>query len=132
MANEARVSLVGRLISEPKNSQYNNSTVLSFGVSVNTTKKQENSQYYETDIYNVSVWGKSAENLMQVLQKGTFVWVSGDMMMRTYKDRNGAEHTSPAVTASMVKVLAKGKTRDNAQPAPAAVETAEDDDNPPF
>lgn len=130
MANEARVSLVGNLIAEPKNSQYNNSTVLSFGVSVRTTKKQENSQYYESDIYNVSVWGKTAEYLMTVLQKGTMVWVEGDLMMRTYKNRDGQDRTTPAVTAAMVKVLAKGKGSKPAQTQ--NTETTEDDDNPPF
>lgn len=112
MANEARVSLVGNLISEPKNSVINNSTVLSFPVAVRTTKKQEGSQYYENDIYNVSVWGKSAEYLMQSLQKGTVVWVDGDLQMRTYKDRNGGDHTGPYVTASLVKPMTKYKIGD--------------------
>ena len=98
-------------------------------MSVRTTKKQENSQYYESDIYNVSVWGKPAEYLMTVLQKGTMVWVEGDLMMRTYKDRNGNDRTTPAVTAAMVKVLAKGK---GSKPAAPQNETTEDDDTPPF
>lgn len=110
MANDARTNLIGTLIAEPKTTQWNNSTVLSFSVSVRTTKKQEGSQYYDTDIYNVSVWGKQGENLLSTLQKGTQVWVEGDQMMRSYKNRNGETVTSPSINASSVKVLSKGKS----------------------
>lgn len=111
MANDARINLVGNVINEPKTNQWNNSTVLSFSVGVRTTKKQENSQYYESDIYNVSVWGKQGENLLTPLQKGTMVWVEGDLMMRSYKNRNNETVVSPSVNASMVKVLMKSKPR---------------------
>ena len=111
MANDARINLVGNVISEPKTNQWNNSTVLSFSVGVRTTKKQENSQYYESDIYNVSVWGKQGENLLASLQKGAMVWVEGDLMMRSYKNRNNETVVSPSVNASMVKILMKSKPR---------------------
>lgn len=109
MANDARINLVGNVINEPKTNQWNNSTVLSFSVGVRTTKKQENSQYYESDIYNVSVWGKQGENLLASLQKGTMVWIEGDLMMRSYKNRNNETVVSPSVNASMVKILMKSK-----------------------
>ena len=111
MANDARINLVGNVISEPKTNEWNNSTVLSFSVGVRTTKKKENSQYYESDIYNVSVWGKQGENLLASLQKGTMVWVEGDLMMRSYKNRNNETVVSPSVNASMVKILMKSKPR---------------------
>ena len=130
MPNDAHISLVGNLISDPKNSQYNDSTVLTFGVSVATTKKKENSQYYETDIYNVSIWGKSGEFLMDKIQKGTMVWVDGELNMRTFKDRNGEEHTTPNVKANSVKVLAKGKGSGTTQKTAHKNEEAEEE--PPF
>lgn len=115
MANDARVNIVGNIINEPKTSQWNNTTILSFGISVRTTKKQEGSQYYESDIYNVSVWGKQGETLLNQIQKGTMVWVEGDQMMRSYKNRNNETVTSPSVNASSVKILAKGKSNGNYQ-----------------
>lgn len=137
MANDAQINLVGNVISEPKTNQWNNSTVLSFSVAVRTTKKQEGSQYYENDIYNVSVWGKQGETLLAAIQKGTMVWVSGDMMMRSYKNRNNETVTSPSVNASTVKILAKGKnsayqsrTEGVATQQPQNQADAEDD--PPF
>ena len=54
MANDAHISLVGTVIQEPTNRQVNGSTVFSMKVSVQTTKKQENSQYNATDVYDVS------------------------------------------------------------------------------
>ena len=136
MANDARTNLVGTLISEPKTTQWNNSTVLSFSVSVRTTKKQEGSQYYETDIYNVSVWGKQGENLLSTLQKGTQVWVEGDQMMRSYKNRNGETVTSPTINASFVKILSKGKSYGSQSTVNSSAkqteQQADSEEDPPF
>lgn len=136
MANDARTNLVGTLISEPKTTQWNNSTVLSFSVSVRTTKKQEGSQYYETDIYNVSVWGKQGENLLSTLQKGTQVWVEGDQMMRSYKNRNGETVTSPTINASFVKILSKGKSFGSQATVNSSTkqteQQADSEEDPPF
>ena len=139
MANDARVNIVGNVINEPKTSQWNNTTILSFGVSVRTTKKQENSKYYESDIYNVSVWGKQGEALLSSIQKGTMVWVEGDQMMRSYKNRNGDTVTSPNVNASSVKILAKGKPgayqqndSENTAAANQMKEQVDSEEEPPF
>lgn len=141
MANDARTNLVGNIINEPKTNTWNNSTILSFTVSVRTTKKQEGSQYYETDLYDITVWGKQGENLLNSIQKGTMVWVEGDQMMKSYKNRNGETVIRPSISASMVKVLAKGKNsnyQSNRQPADVAATAAQianqvdSEEEPPF
>ena len=110
MANEARVSLTGVVISEPTNRQTGNGlTVFSMKVSVRTTKKQENSKYAVSDVYDVSVWGKPGENLIGKVKAKTKVWVCGDQCMgEPWNDRNGTTHISPRVNASFVKILDGG------------------------
>jgi len=131
MANDAHISLVGTVITEPTNKQVNSSTVFSMRVAVNTTKKQEGSQYPASDIYDVSVWGKQGEYLIDKVKIKARVWVTGDMMMgEPWTDRQNITHVTPRVTANAVKVLSGGNyTRQNTQQE-APAETAEE--APPF
>lgn len=114
MANNARVSFIGTVISEPTNKQINNTTVFSMKVGVKTTKKQEGSQYAVSDVYEVSVWGKPGEYLIGKIKAKTKVWVCGDMMMgEPWTDRNNTTHISPRVNASAVEIVSGGVFNNN-------------------
>ena len=130
MANNAHVALVGMVIKDPTNRQVNNSTVLSMTVAVKTTKKQENSQYPANDLYEVSVWGKAGESLLNSVKAKTRVFVTGDLMLgEPWTDRNGKEHQSLRVNANFVEILSGGNYNRNnnnntQQAAPASDEEA--------
>lgn len=131
MANDARISIVGTVLQDPTNRQVNNSTVLSMRVGVQTTKKQEGSQWPASDVYDVAVWGKTGEGLMGRVKAKTKVWVTGDFMLgEPWQDRQGKEHQSLRVTASHVKILSGGNNtnsnnnNNNTQAAPAEDEEA--------
>lgn len=115
MANDATISLVGRVSKEPSQKQINGTTVLNLNLSVSTTKKAEpGAKYpYLNDYYDVSVWGKTAEYLLGKVNVGSSLWVTGEFMVgEPWKDREGREHTSLRVTASKVKILGS-TTRSN-------------------
>ena len=129
MANNARISLVGTVLQDPTNRQVNSSTVLSMRVGVKTTKKKEGSQWPESDVYDVAVWGKAGESLMTRIKAKTKVWVTGDFMLgEPWKDRQGVDHQSLRVTASHVEVLSGGNNpnynNNQNQTAPVADEEA--------
>lgn len=115
MANNARVSFIGVVISEPSNRQTTTGqTVFSMKVGVKTTKKQENSKYAVSDVYDVSVWGKPGENLIGKVKAKTKVWVCGDQCMgEPWNDRNGVTHISPRVNASIVEIMSGGNFQNN-------------------
>lgn len=130
MANNARVTFIGTVISEPTNKQVNNTTVFSMKVGVKTTKKQEGSQYPASDVYEVSVWGKPGEYLIPKIKAKTKVWVCGDMMMgEPWTDRNGTTHISPRVNAEIVEITSGGNftntqnTSTENNPTPVETET---------
>lgn len=109
MPNNAKCVIVGNLIKDPQQNNYNGSTVISFTVAVNTTKKDAENKYV-SDFYNVSVWGKTAEYIMPRLQKGTQVQVVGDLILQNYTDKNtGAERQSLSLRATEVLPLARMK-----------------------
>ena len=114
MANDARISIVGTVLQDPTNRQVNNSTVFSMRVGVQTTKKQEGSQWPASDVYDVAVWGKPGEALMGRVKAKSKVWVTGDFMLgEPWQDRQGKEHQSLRITASHVKILSGGGTYNN-------------------
>lgn len=114
MANDARISIVGTVLQDPTNRQVNNSTVLSMRVGVQTTKKQEGSQWPASDVYDVAVWGKPGESLMGRVKAKSKVWVTGDFMLgEPWQDRQGKEHQSLRITASHVKILSGGSNPSN-------------------
>ena len=90
MADNAKVSLTGRLTREPSQNTYNNSTVVSFSMAVNTTKKNEKDEYV-ADFYNVSIWGKPAEFILPRIQKGSLVHVYGSLQLGEFSDRKTGE-----------------------------------------
>ena len=107
MANGAKVSLIGRLIKDPQQKNWQGTTVVSFTIAVNTTKKEGDK--YISDLYNISVWGKSGEFIFPRVEKGTMVSVHGDLILQTYNDKNGAEQKALAVRASDVIPLTSSK-----------------------
>lgn len=123
MPNNAKCNITGNLIRDPVQNTYNGSTVVSFTVAVNTTKKDGDK--YISDFYNVSVWGKTGEYIFPRLQKGTQVAVWGDLVLQSYTDKNtGTEKQSLSLRATDVLPLARQKG--------APTRSGNDDDIPPF
>ena len=127
MANNAHITLYGTVLQDPTNRQVNNSTVLSMRVAVKTTKKQADSRYPASDVYDVAVWGKLGESLLGRVKGKTKVWVTGDSMIgEPWQDREGNTHQSLRVNANHVEVVSGGNytgnsnysnNNNNAQPA---------------
>lgn len=94
-----------------------------------------------TEWFRVVVFGKTAENAGQYLQKGRQVYVEGRLKTEKYKDKDGVEKTSTEVVANTLQFLgsvsgegaaprASGKPAGN--DAPPASDGFIDDEELPF
>ena len=88
MANDATVCVTGNLTRDPTHSVTDKGFVLSFTIAANTKMKKEDNSGYEANYFNVSLWGKPGEWLMDKLQKGTMVEVHGDLFLKRYERKN--------------------------------------------
>ena len=122
MSNGAKVSLTGRLTKDPKQTNWQGTTVVSFSMAVNTTKKDGDK--YVADFYNISVWGKTGEFILPRIAKGSLVQVYGDLILQPYKDSNGQERQSLSVRATDVLPLTATAKKET--------ESSNDDGPPPF
>ena len=75
------------------------------GVAVDDTSKKRAEGGFETEWYQVAVFGKQAETLAPMLKKGTLVLVEGRLSIRTYEDRDKRFRYSPDVNADRVVLL---------------------------
>lgn len=108
MSSYNRVTLVGNLTRQPELRKTKNGTpVAELGVALNRTWNGENGQKQEETTYvDVTVWGRSAENAAQYLQKGRSVLIEGRLQMESWQDKqSGEERSKLRVVAETVQFL---------------------------
>lgn len=111
MPANAKVTILGNLTRDPQTRSVGDRTVTSFTVAVNTLSKKDDGSF-ESNFYDVSVWGKSGEYLMQKLQKSSMVLVTGDLAMVEYTAKDNSPRQALRVTATDVRGVARLKGDD--------------------
>lgn len=103
--------LIGRLTRDPELRFLPNSgkAVSRFAIAV----KREFSKEKEVDFFNIVVWGKTAENCANHLQKGRLVGINGNLRNNNYEDKNGTKHYTIEVVAQRVEFLDYEKKETN-------------------
>lgn len=139
------ISVVGRVCSDVTLKEFNGRNCANFRIAANTRRKDKNSQNndYITNFYNVSLWGAAGENAAKYLKKGHRAGVTGELVIRPYKDSNGADRISVEIDANNVdfietKAESEAKSGAAVQSAPVAQAPAQQftgvelDDGLPF
>lgn len=83
--------------------------------SIATSKRWKNEageKQEKTTWHNISVWG-SLSKLCQYLDKGSKVYVEGELSYGTYKNKDGVEVPKTEIIASVIDII-KGKERNGA------------------
>ena len=112
------VTVSGRLVRDPElKTTSNGNTVASFRIANNTLKK--------TNFFDVSLWGKSAETLVQYAEKGRWISLSGRMEQDEWEDKEGNKRTSYSIVADNFNFLGSGKKDDEATGTTEATKTTE-------
>ena len=100
-----KVILSGGLTRDPE-IRYTQSgkAVASLSLGVNRGyKKAENSQYPQSDYFNVVAWDKSAEFCSKYLTKGSRIIVEGRLQSRTYEAQDGSKRSVVEVVANEIE-----------------------------
>ena len=102
MADINVVTVSGRLVRDPElKTTPNGHTVASFRIANNTLKK--------TNFFDVSLWGKPAETLVEYAEKGRWISLSGRMEQDEWEDKEGNKRTSYSIVADNFNFLGAGK-----------------------
>lgn len=112
MSGVNKVIIVGNLTRDPE-VRYAQSgmAICKLGIAVNERVKKGDDWVDEVEYFRVTLFGKTAENAGQYLQKGRQVYVEGRLKTEKYKDKEGVEKTSTEVVANTVQFLGGGGER---------------------
>lgn len=104
------VVLVGRVCNELELKTAGETSVLNINLAVGGKTKDK------TDFFNVSVWGKSAENCAKFLTKGKQIAVMGHLEQKAYTLKDGQKREKIIINAERVEFIGGGANQiDNKQ-----------------
>jgi single-strand DNA-binding protein len=107
MASVNKVILVGNLGRDPE-LRYTQSGQAVATFSIATTDRwrdKEGANQERTEWHRIVVWGKSAENCAQYLQKGRSAYIEGRLQSNDWEDKEGNKRTTTEVIAQSVQFL---------------------------
>jgi len=107
MASVNKVILVGNLGRDPElRYTQGGSAVANFTLATNERWRDKDGNNQErTEWHRIVVWGRSAENCAQYLQKGSPVFVEGRLQTRDWEDKEGNKRSTTEINAMSVQFL---------------------------
>jgi single-strand DNA-binding protein len=116
--------VVGNVGKEPEMTYTPNGTaVTKFSIADNLPKKP-NQDKPETQWFNCTAFGKTAETLNEHVKKGAKLYLQGSFHARPWTGNDGVAHISLDFTVEKFQFL---DSKPNGQPAPGAPTSAADD-----
>ena len=101
---ETPITVVGRLVSDPKRRTVGAQDVVKFRLASNARRRAENGNWEPGDslFVNVNCWGRLVTGVAATLKKGDAVIVVGNVYTSEYDDREGNRRSSVEVRATSV------------------------------
>ena len=107
------VHLIGRLTRDIGNDEKsfgyvgNGSARANFSIAVNRSKKNGDQWIDEVYYFDITLWGKQAENLKPYLLKGKMICVEGHLKQDRWEDSEGKKQSKISIVADNVQLLSK-------------------------
>jgi single-strand DNA-binding protein len=127
-----KVILVGRLGQKPELKQTQSGAVANFGIATNEKWMKDGQKQERTEWHKIVVWGKTAENCAQYLDKGSQVFLEGKIQTRQWQDKEGQTKYTTEIHALGVTFLDSRKSVDGQQPQVGAPDPTTTMDDIPF
>ena len=105
--------LVGRLGVDPElRTTASGTNVVNVRMATTDRRKEGDEWVPHTEWHNVTIWGRTAENVAKFCTKGKEIYVEGKIQTRKYTDKSGNDRYSTEIVADNVRFL--GGRNDNA------------------
>jgi len=99
--------LIGRLVADPEHRQTQSGKgVANLRVAVDRKGREK-----ETDFFDVTAWGQSADFACTYLSKGRLVAIEGRIQVRQYTDKDNAQRKVWEIVADSIQPLDSGKAK---------------------
>ena len=124
MTDINHLTIIGRLTRDPDNLAYTTSGTarLNLSIAVNRSEKRNGQWQDKASFFDVTVWGKTAENISPYLHKGKQIAVDGYLDQQRW-EKDGVRYSKVCIIANNVQLLggseAQGAARPTAPQEPA-------------
>ena len=107
MSSVNKVTLVGRLGQDPETKDVNGTTVANFSLATSETWKDKDSgeKKERTEWHRLVAWGRQAEIVGEYLNKGSLVYIEGQLQTRKWTDKEDNERYTTEIRVGMMKML---------------------------
>lgn len=105
-----RVTLVGNLGADPELKFITSGqAVLKLRIATSESfANKEGERQEKTEWHTVTMWGKRAEALNKILQKGKTVWIEGRLQTRSWEDKDGGKRYATEIVATDLGLIGGG------------------------
>ena len=102
-----KVSLIGRLGAQPEVVTFDSGRTLArFSIATNESYKNKDGEWQEnTQWHNLTAWGKTAELISKLLNKGQEVLVEGRLVNNSYETKDGEKRYGTSIEVSEFLML---------------------------
>lgn len=109
------VVLVGNVVKEPDLRYMQNGTAIAtVSIAVNRAKKNPDGTWGdEASFFDVTLFGKTAENLKQYLVKGQKIAVQGSLKQDRWQDQSGQNKSKIGIVADNVQLVGERKQQNS-------------------
>lgn len=117
--NVNKIMLLGNLGHDPE-LRYTpkGNAVVTLSLATNRDAKGPNGEKRtETDWHRATVWGKRAELCAKYLEKGSRIFVEGELQSRSWTDKEGQVHRSSEIWVDDVRFLSPVRKESDKNPA---------------
>ena len=127
MADVNKVVLIGRTTHEIDERSFGYTTGgtarLNLSIAVNRSEKRNGAWQDKVSYFDVTVWGKTAENIKPYLHKGKQIAIDGYLDQQRW-EKDGVKYSKVVIIADSVQLL--GGNENSQQSAPQAQQPAGD------
>lgn len=102
-----KIFLIGNVGSDPESKKTQSSTLTSFSLAVNETKKKGDTIERKTHWFRIVHFGKGAEFSKKFVKKGMTIFVEGKIEISSYQDKDGNQRESTSVIAENINIFDK-------------------------
>ena len=104
-----KVSLIGRLGAKPEVMTFESGKkMVRFTLATNESYKNKNGEWQEnTQWHIITAWGKTAELVGKLLQKGNEIAVDGKLVTNTYETKEGEKRYGTSIELNDFLLLTK-------------------------
>ena len=96
--------LVGRLTKEAKLKEVGGNTFTKITIAIPKPYKNVNGEY-ETDFFEITLWGPTAKNVVEYCGKGDLIGISGRLQTRTIENKDGIKKQIMEIIGEKVTYL---------------------------